>query len=52
MSRTPKHKAAKTYNREYWSRRSALCGLRDPGRYTKTQTHRAERREAKKEAKE
>jgi hypothetical protein len=35
---------------EFWGRRSALCGLRDPGRYTKVQTHRAERRQAKQQA--
>lgn len=29
---------------EFWGKRSALCGMRDPGKYTKTQTHRAERR--------
>lgn len=32
---------------EYWGRRSALCGLRCAGRYTKMRTHRAERREGR-----
>lgn len=50
MSRTPKR--GKRISTEYWSRRSALCGLRDPGRYTKTQTHRAERRDGKQQIQE
>lgn len=50
MSRTPKR--GKRISTEYWGRRSALCGLRDPGRYTKTQTHRAERRDGERQIQE
>jgi hypothetical protein len=42
MSRTKK--GAKGPGYEYWGKRP---GPRDPGRYSKTQTHRAERRAAK-----
>ena len=61
MSRTPKHNKARgplAYGKgtkqravgyEFWGKRSALSGLREPGKYTKKQTHRAERRAAKKE---
>lgn len=61
VSRTPKDSTVhgplawgkgtkqRAYGYEFWGRRSALCGLREPGKYTKTQTHRAERRQAKNE---
>ncbi len=46
MARTKKGSKGPTY--EYWGKRSALSGLRDPGRFTKVQTHRAERRRDRK----
>ena len=51
MSRTKK--GAKSAGYEYWSRRpySNKHGA-DPGRVTKDLTHRAERREAKREERE
>lgn len=50
-----KTKGQKGAGHEYWGRRSAETrgprgrALRDPGAFTKDQTHRAERRKAKKE---
>lgn len=54
MSKTDKgpSKGERPGSYEYWSRRSELSGLRCPGRYTKTQTHRAERRQSKREEKD
>lgn len=47
MSHTAK--AVKGIGYEYWGRRSVVAkGCRSPGRYTKTLTHRGERREAQK----
>lgn len=47
MSRTKKGKKGVGY--EYWSRRSKY---REPGRWSKTMTHRAERRQGKREVNE
>lgn len=64
MSRTPKDSKVhgplaygkgtkqRAYGYEFWGRRSALSGLREPGKYTKKQTHRAERRQGKKQISE
>jgi hypothetical protein len=51
MSRTPKHNAAKTINREYWKSRLHKHG-ETRGTLTKKWTHRAERRSGKKETQE
>lgn len=47
MSRTRKGRKDPTH--EYWSRRS---GFREPGRWSKTMTHRLERRQGKGQSRE
>ncbi len=51
MSRTPKRSKGPGF--EFWGKRSAIPGAgkssRCPGRYTKKVTHRAERRQGKKQ---
>lgn len=54
-TRKNKSKGHKGPGHEYWGRRSAIGfgkNLREPGRFTKTETHRAERRQAKEEINE
>lgn len=50
MSRTSK--GSKGSGHEYWGKRSELSGMRDPGKVTKRATHRAERRQGKKQTKD